>query len=90
MRVYDVLKAEEINGVSPAVRTERVGRAEEKKDMVALSNASKDYQAVKKALAQVPDVRQEKADAIKSRIDGGTYDVRPADIANKMLSFLWQ
>ena len=90
MRISEVFKTYEISGVTQAARTERISRAEEKKDMVALSNTAKDYQSVRKALSGVPDIRNEKVNFIKSKIDTNTYDVKASDVANKILSVLWQ
>ena len=90
MRVLDVLKTYEISGINQTARTGRISRAEEKKDMLALSNTAKDYQNVRKALSGVPDIRNEKVDFIKSKIDTDSYDVKASDVAHKIISNYWQ
>lgn len=39
-----------------------------------------------KAVAEAPDVRQEKIDAIQAQIDAGTYHVEPEAIAERLLA----
>jgi len=65
---------------------ERVSRAEEKRDMVALSVQAKDYQFVKSALSKTPDVREDLVQSISKRIQDGTYDVSAYDVAGKIFS----
>jgi negative regulator of flagellin synthesis FlgM len=40
---------------------------------------------VKKALADVPDIRQDLVSSLKERINNGTYDVDIDDFASKLL-----
>lgn len=73
---------------SSSVNTQRTSRAEEKRDMVTLSTQAKDYQTVKWALSHVPDVRMDKVNAMKAKIDNGTYHVNASDVADKIFSKL--
>ena len=43
-------------------------------------------QIAKSALANVPDVRQDKVDALKSAIQNGTYQVSNESFAEKLVS----
>lgn len=54
-------------------------------DQVMLSNAGKDMQTAKTALATVSDVREAKINDIKSRMDAGAYAVDIDDFAQKLL-----
>lgn len=86
-----VSKASRLYGVyeAPAANAkQRSSRAEEKKDMVTLSTQAKDYQTVKRALSDIPDVRADKINALKAKIDNGTYDVQASDVADKIFSQL--
>ncbi len=58
----------------------------DKKDEVALSGTAKDFQSVYKALSNIPDVRQDKVDALKEKIASGNYNVDAKEVAEKMLS----
>lgn len=55
-----------------------------KKDELTLSGEARDFAAVMKALKSVPNVRQDKADAISSKIESGAYSVTSKDIAAKI------
>ena len=67
--------------------SERVSRAEEKKrDYVALSTNAKDFQAVRNALSTEPDIRVDRVEEIRSRIESGEYDVSAEAIADKIIS----
>jgi negative regulator of flagellin synthesis FlgM len=52
---------------------------------VDLSTQAKDIQQVNNALSQVPDVREEKVQEIKSQVEKGTYNVSGEKIAGKMV-----
>ena len=79
---YEVYQTQRTNNVS------RLSRAEEKKDIVALSSQAKDYQVAAKALKDVPDVRMDKINEVKSKIESGNYNVSSKDIAAKLLGNL--
>jgi negative regulator of flagellin synthesis FlgM len=81
-KVYDVYKAQRTQPMG------RISRAEEKKDMVALSTQAKDFQSVMQALSNVPDVRMDKVKEIKTKIDNNQYFVSSEEIANKILGNL--
>lgn len=66
--------------------SERVSRAEEKRDYVALSTQAKDFQNVRKVLSKVPDIREDKVNDIRQRIQNGEYSVSASDIADKIIS----
>lgn len=55
-------------------------------DSVEISRLGKDYQIAKQAVAQTPDIRTEKVDAIKERIASGTYDVSANELADKLIN----
>ena len=67
---------------------ERMSRAEERTDMVTLSSKAKDFLVAKKALDNTPDIREDKVQSIKARIDAGTYNVSGMDVANKLFAQL--
>ena len=54
-------------------------------DTVALSDEAKALQRTEKALADVPDVREEKVAAIRKQLAQGTYKVDGQKIAFNML-----
>jgi negative regulator of flagellin synthesis FlgM len=54
-------------------------------DEVRLSAFSQDIQKIEAGLQQIKDVRQERVQELKARIEAGTYDVSGKEIAEKMI-----
>jgi len=54
-------------------------------EKVDLSTMAKDIQQAKIALSELPDVREEKVQEIKSQVEKGTYNVSGEKIAGKMV-----
>lgn len=55
-------------------------------DQVSFSSVGKDMQTAKTALKEVPDVRQDKINALKESIANGTYQVSAESFADKLLA----
>jgi len=70
---------------APANTTEAIETERTQNDRVSLSDASKEMQTAKDAVAATSDIRQEKVDAIKQDVENGTYEIDPGKIAEKML-----
>ncbi len=70
-----------------ADKTTKIKRSESKsfKDKVEISQAGKDYQTAKAAVAAAPDIREDKVEAIKQKIASGTYDVSGEKLADKLI-----
>ena len=64
----------------------RVSKAEDKRDVVALSGQAKDYQTVRAALSKTPDVREDLVRELSDRIANGTYRVSARDVAESIFS----
>lgn len=58
------------------------------KDRVQLSERAKKVEQLRKAIDAVPEVRQEKVQALKRAIQEGTYQIDAEKIAKKMLEEL--
>ncbi len=56
-----------------------------KSDQVALSQRALDMQLARKALADVPAVRQDQVETLKARIAAGEYQVDTKEVARKLL-----
>ena len=54
-------------------------------EVVNLSETSKEVQMAKEAMGSEPDVRSEEVQAIKDRIEKGTYEINYDKTAEKML-----
>ncbi len=54
-------------------------------EKVSLSTAAKDIQRAEKAIKELPDVREEKVQELKSQIEAEKYDVNGEKVAEKIL-----
>lgn len=84
MRVDGISK---VNQVYQANMVNRVTRKENKygTDALELSSQAKDTQLVKKALNSSSDIRVDKVEEIKKKMQQGTYQVSNKDLADKMV-----
>ncbi len=56
-----------------------------KSDKIEISDSAKDFQVAMKALGELPEVRNDKVEALKKKITDGKYQPSAQDIAKKML-----
>lgn len=54
-------------------------------ERVDLSTTAKDIQQLKDALSKLPDVREEKIQEVRKKLEDGTYNVSADQIAGKMV-----
>jgi negative regulator of flagellin synthesis FlgM len=54
-------------------------------EKVNLSTTAKDVQNLKNAISKLPDVREEKVQALKDQVEKGTYRVDADKVAEKMV-----
>ncbi|MCR5153436.1 MAG: flagellar biosynthesis anti-sigma factor FlgM [Lachnospiraceae bacterium] len=59
------------------------------RDSLEISDFGKDLQVARQAVAEAPDVREEKVQEIKTSIANGTYNVPMGAVADKLLNG-WQ
>lgn len=55
-------------------------------EKIELSSDVKDFNQIKKAVDNIPDIREDKVQQIKKQINEGTYNVSGEKIAEKMVS----
>jgi len=63
----------------------QVGGAATPEEKVDLSTKAIDIQSLKSAITNLPDVREEKVQELKNRIESGKYNVSGEKIAEKMV-----
>jgi len=63
-----------------------VSPSKDTSDSVSLSSAAQNLAKIESDLRSLPDVDQNKVDAIKARVDSGEYQVDSQNLAQKMLS----
>lgn len=92
---FNIDKIPGINKVYKSFSVERKKGTQEvfsvngRKDELTVSQKAKDYQIVNKgikAMNQIPDIREDKVNAIRDKMEKGLYDIDGKDIAEKMLS----
>ena len=67
-------------------RVENINRAEGIKDNVKISEVGKDFTIAQRALRNIPDVRQDKIDAVMAKMEKGEIkEVKGDDIATKIM-----
>ncbi len=84
MRIDAYNKITQMLQTNNTVRTNKT-KGVSAKDHVEISRTGKDYQVAKKALAKAEDIRMDKVNDIKRRIESGTYNVTGEEVANKLV-----
>jgi len=54
-------------------------------DHVSISEKSREIQKLKSVIASTPDVRKEKVEELKEKIEKGEYKVSPRELAKRIL-----
>lgn len=57
-----------------------------KSDKVEISQFGRDLQVAKQAVENMPDIREEKVEVIKTAITSGTYEVSMEEVADKLVN----
>ncbi|MGN0507546.1 MAG: flagellar biosynthesis anti-sigma factor FlgM [Lachnospiraceae bacterium] len=70
------------NGTKRTTGTSKVAS----RDTVEISGFGKELQVAKKAIAQTPDVREDKVQELKTSMANGTYNVPMGALADKLLN----
>lgn len=88
MRIDAYNQINQVYGIGKTKKTGKTGKTGNVNttDQVSFSTVGRDMQIAKAALANVPDVRQDKVDALKSAIQNGTYQVSNESFAEKLVS----
>lgn len=74
-KVYNSAKASKLKGA----------RSTGKRDEVQISQAGRDYQVAKQAVAETSDIREDKVAQLKADIESGNYKVEAGDFAAKLI-----
>ncbi|BCK01237.1 flagellar biosynthesis anti-sigma factor FlgM [Anaerocolumna chitinilytica] len=84
MRIDAYNKISQVYQASNIQKVSKVTGGSEK-DKLEISNTAKDYQIAKQAISQIPDVREDKVNAIKKQIQSGTYNVNMEEVASHIV-----
>lgn len=84
MKVTRVSQILDIYSSNQTRKAERTGKSD-RKDVFSLSKEGKDFQIALNALSQVPEIREEKVQDIKQRIQSGNYNINVQELADKIV-----
>ncbi|NLK73798.1 MAG: flagellar biosynthesis anti-sigma factor FlgM [Clostridiales bacterium] len=85
MRIDALNKVSQLYKASSTQNTTKV-KASSYSDKVEISSEGKAYHNVKQVLNQVPDIRADKVNELKQKIQSGTYNISAEEVADKMIS----
>ncbi len=85
MRIDAYNQVAQLYNVNKTTRTKSTTSVERPRDAVQISQAGKDYQIAKQAVANAPDIREDKVADLKAQVKSGNYNVDTGDFASKLL-----
>ncbi len=88
MRVEAYTQVQQVYGTRKTTKTSGASKISSARDAVEISGIGQNIQAVKKAVSDSPDIREELTAPLKSKIQDGTYDVSGESFADKRLEKL--
>lgn len=88
--VVNLMRIDAFNKVSQlyqANSTKKIASASKvnNKDRVEISQVGKDFQIAKQAVAQAPEIREDKVTTLRQSIASGNYNVDAEELADKMV-----
>lgn len=85
MRIDALNKVSELYKASNVKRTSKIPGNGYRDDMLEISQTGKDYHIAKQVVARTLDIREDRVNDIKKRIEEGTYEISAEDIADKII-----
>lgn len=85
MRVESINQISQIYKPSGAKKFNRQDSVS-RRDAYEISQSAKDYQVAKKAVAEAPDIREDKVTQLKEALASGSYNVSAQEVAEKIVS----
>ena len=84
------MRIEAYNQVTQIYNTSRAAKSKnadsvKKRDEVQISRTGRDYQVAKQAVAEAPDIREDRVIQVRNRMASGNYKVDNGDFAAKLL-----
>ena len=88
MRIEDHLRIFQIYNQNKRINKIEKGKDISNIDKIEISKEAKEFQAILNALNKTSDIRSEKVEDIKNRIENNTYNVTAKDVINKLIEEL--
>lgn len=87
MRIDTYMQVNQLYNSNKTRNNVKTGNAS-KRDSLEISDFGSAFQYAKEAVGKSSDVRMDKVNDIKARLDNGTYNVSLEDVAEKMVDSL--
>ncbi|MCL1988378.1 MAG: flagellar biosynthesis anti-sigma factor FlgM [Firmicutes bacterium] len=84
MKINTIYAAQAVYQTNSKTRKSNAA-ASNAQDNLSISGQAEDYQIARRAISQLPDVRENRVAELKSLIESGQYSVNASAIANKIL-----
>lgn len=84
MKITRVNQILEIYNTNSTRKSQKINKPGEK-DVFTISKEGKDFQTALDALSKVPDIRHDKVNDIKKKIQSGTYNISAEETADKIV-----
>ncbi len=93
--MVDTMRVDAYNKISQVYQTNAVNKTMKvagtsTTDQLEISRTAKDYQVAKQAVAGTQEVRTDKVNDIKNRIESGTYNISMEETADKIVESYFQ
>lgn len=85
MKINGVNNVQSVMKAYGANKTEKVQKISLKEDKIEISQTGKDFQIAMEAFKNLPEVREEKINELRSQIESGTYTVDKDKLANSII-----
>lgn len=85
MRINSISQVSQLYNSNQVKRTKSAANVSQM-DAISISSTARDYQVAKNALANVPDIREDKVNDLKQSIEDGSYDVSGESFAEELLA----
>lgn len=69
-------------------RTEKAGPAAMARDKIEISDQARDFQTAMKAFKELPDIRQDKVEELRSQMESGQYKPSTEAVADKIMEMI--
>ncbi len=86
MRIDALAEISQVYQANGTRKKANVTSAGYSRDSVEISNFGRELQAAKQAVAQAPDIREDRVEELKNSIANGTYSVPMGALADKLLN----
>lgn len=85
MRIDALNQISQVYGANGVKKTNQAARTSAS-DQLEISSFGRDLQVAKQAVADSPDIREDRVADVKNRIKSGTYNVTAEEFADHMIS----